>query len=161
MVAKRLLSAALLGALVGIVGVAGILWSHGYRVYAVHTGSMTPTYAPGDLVIDGPILRTPTAGSVITFRAGGPDGVTTHRVHARAADGLETKGDANRTPDVAHVRLSKVVGRVVGSVPNGGYVLVFFKQPAGIGAAMTFALSLLLAWQVFFPARSTRARAIA
>jgi signal peptidase len=155
MLARRLLVAALLGTFVGLLGAGGALWSQGYRVYAVHTGSMTPTYTPGDLVVDAPADALPRVGSVITFRSGGPDGVTTHRVHGRTAAGLQTKGDANRTPDVTPVPLASVVGRVLTGVPDAGYVLVFFQQPAGIGASMSLALSLALAWRLFFPAPAT------
>jgi signal peptidase len=149
----RAVAALLALVLLSLVGGAVFAWSHGYRLYAVKTGSMTPTYRPGDLVIDAVPDGHYPVGSVVTFRpASGGAGVTTHRVHARSADGLSTKGDANRTPDVSAVAADNVVGRVVAGVPRAGYVLVFFQQPAGIASTMTLALSVVLSWSLFFPA---------
>jgi signal peptidase len=132
-------------------------WQDGYRAYAVRTGSMHPTYSPGDLIIDEPTPSTYAVGDVITFRTrGGVSPVTTHRVH-EVGGALTTKGDANDAPDVAPVQPENVVGRVVGSIPNAGYVLVFFKQPAGIGSVMTAVLALMLLWGLFFPGETPEA----
>jgi signal peptidase len=151
-VLTRVLAAVAVLALLAVVGGAAVAWSRGYRVYAVKTGSMTPTFRPGDLVIDKAADGHYPKGSVVTFRSsGGGAGVTTHRVHARNAAGLQTKGDANRTPDVTPVKPANVVGRVVAGVPHGGYVLVFFRQPAGIASTMTLVLSVFLSWSLFFP----------
>lgn len=150
---RRWVVVVMVGLAVVVAGTAGALWSNGYRLYAVRTGSMTPTYLPGDLVVDGPTSATYRVGTVVTFRHGtSPDAVTTHRVHAVTRAGLQTKGDANRSPDPTPVATSQVLGRVVAGVPRGGYLLVFLQQPAGVGATMTLVLSLVLAWRMFFPA---------
>lgn len=149
---KRCLLALLAAVLLCAAGAAVVFWHQGYRVYAVRTGSMTPTYLPGDFVIDAPPGGSYPVGTVVTFRShGGVSPVTTHRVHGKTAEGLETKGDANRTPDVAPVAPENVVGRVIAGVPNGGYVLVFLQQPAGVGSVMAVLLSLVFSWRVFFP----------
>ena len=41
-----------------VVGAAVFAWAQGYRLYIIETGSMSPTYEPGDVVVD----RTPDAG---------------------------------------------------------------------------------------------------
>jgi signal peptidase len=148
-------SALALGALLLVMAAAGCAaagWQLGYRLYAVQTGSMTPTYRPGDLVITAPVAEELVAGDVVTFASPGGHGLTTHRLVAVRPDGgLVTKGDANETPDVAVLDRAAVVGRAVAGVPHGGYVLVFFQQPSGSGSVMTTMLSLTLLWQVFFP----------
>ena len=67
-----------------------------YRIFVVHTGSMTPTIPSRSAVI----VREGSyhVGQVISFES--PNGIVTHRLVARNAQGLlTTKGDANRTAD--------------------------------------------------------------
>ncbi|WP_460604263.1 signal peptidase I [Jatrophihabitans fulvus] len=136
-----------------VVAPAALFWSQGYRPYVVHTGSMEPTYKPGDLVIDRPVRGQVHVGDVITFRHSDvtPD-LVTHRVVRVTAKGLiHTKGDANATPDVWEIRPDQVVGRVAKSVSGGGYAMVFLQQPAGIGALATAVFAVVLLWGLFFP----------
>ena len=164
----RLLGKVLLGTVMGLLLIAfaaGAWYTHqGYRVYAVRTGSMTPTYLPGDAVIDGPVRGPLRVGDVITFRpSAGATTVTTHRIHHESASTVQTKGDANRTPDAVPVAKSNVVGRVIRGIPKGGYVLYFFTQRAGIAALMAALFALSMLWGLFFPAarvsaHSTRTR---
>ena len=129
---------------VGLVG-----WHQGYRLYAVRTGSMTPTYPTGSLLLDVPAAPgLPRVGEVVTFRTS--DGLVTHRVHGLTAAGIKTKGDANRSPDVWTIPPSDVEGAVIAGVPYGGYLLVFLQQPTGVPAVMVLTLSIVLAWSVFF-----------
>lgn len=138
--------------LLALVCTGAGLWHAGYRVYVVHTGSMTPTYRPGDVVIDKPARTAPVPGQVITFRhdASTPD-VVTHRVVEVTATGLiHTKGDANPAPDVWDIKPTMVRGEVVHGVPRLGYLLVFLQQPAGLGAFACALFSICLLWSVFF-----------
>ncbi|RLV49614.1 signal peptidase I [Nocardioides mangrovicus] len=142
---------------------AGLGWHAGYRPYIVHTGSMTPTYRSGDLVL---IKRHEAyaVGSVITFSHGeGDDDLVTHRIVKVTAAGISTKGDANATDDAWTIAPDQVRGVAVGSLPAMGYVARFLQVPAGIGALLTSVLSALLLWGLFFPApapvRAPRARA--
>ena len=141
---------ALLASMVLLIGTGTVLWAQGYRVYAVRTGSMTPTYPAGSLVVDRPVpsRATPRVGQVITFRTA--DGLVTHRLAARTSAGLQTKGDANRSRDPWTLPARNVVGEVAGGVTGGGYVLVFLHQPTGVPSLVVLTLSVLLAWQVFF-----------
>ena len=88
--------------LVLAVAVGGAtMWARGYRIYVIHTGSMVPTYVPGDIVVDAPAPRTVTPGEVITFRHTDlATDVVTHRVVGVTPAGLiRTKGDANQSVD--------------------------------------------------------------
>jgi signal peptidase I len=99
-----------------------------YRVYVVHTGSMNPSIPPKSAVI----VRAGAyrIGQVISFIT--PEGVVTHRLVRRNADGtLVTRGDANRSDDPGSVRPSQVIGGVVAAPPTLGYWLVFLRNPAG------------------------------
>jgi signal peptidase len=145
---------ALLIAGVLLAAISGVLINSGYRVYAVRTGSMAPGLKPGDAVIDAPVGE-PAVGDVITFRAGGST-VITHRVHDVSSAGIQTMGDANRTPDLTRVHPDGVVGKVIRSIPRGGYALYFLSQPSGVGAVMTAMLTLLMLWSLFFSAPDDR-----
>ncbi len=147
----RSVAYALLAASFLAVAVGGVLWHQGYRLYAVQTGSMAPTYPTGTLVVAAPATgRAPEVGSVVTFRAGG--GLVTHRVHALTADGFKTKGDANRVPDAWTIPTRQIMGNMTSAIVGGGYVLVFLQQPTGVPSLVLLALSIVLAWYIFFPA---------
>jgi signal peptidase len=138
------------------VGVAGgaLAWHDGYRAYAIRTGSMTPTYPTGTLVVDRSTGETvPTLGEVITFRT--RDGLVTHRVNFVSKQGFETKGDANRTADVGLVPRQDIVGVVVWRAAYLGYVFVFFQQPTGILSLMLLCFSVWCAWSAFFPTQES------
>ena len=101
-----------------------------YRVYIVHTGSMTPTIPSRSAVLVE--KGTYHLGQVISFRT--QNGVVTHRLIKRGADGtLVTKGDANRTPDPGSLRATQVIGGVLAAPRTLGYWLQYLKNPAGIG----------------------------
>lgn len=149
----------LLLAVLGVL-VAGLaFWQAGYRPYVVHTGSMVPTYRPGDLVIDRPAdaLRP---GQVITFRhSSDPNDLVTHRITEVTATGeIHTKGDANRTADSWSLRPALVVGTVATAVPKLGYLIVFLQQPTGVAALLVAAVGLYLLWGLFFPPSPTTLR---
>lgn len=147
----RLIAYAILAVSFLALGAGGILWQQGYRLYAVQTGSMAPTYPTGTLVVAAPATgQAPKVGSVVTFRAGG--GLVTHRVHAITADGIKTKGDANRVPDAWTIPTQQIMGQVTRAIVGGGYVLVFLQQPTGVPSLVLLALSIALAWSIFFPA---------
>lgn len=140
--------AVLLASAAGALG----LWLGGYRAYVVHTGSMEPTLDPGYLILDGPPVDRVHPGQVITFRHSDvATDVVTHRVAALIGPLIETKGDANRTPDPWRIRPSQVKGRMVLSIPYAGYAAVYFEQPVGGVSLVVVAVALVLLWQLFFP----------
>lgn len=149
----RIVRAILVIAALAAITTTVVLWAQGYRMYVVHTGSMSPTYRPGDVVIDKPAQSHYHAGQIITFRhSDATTDVVTHRITEITKAGLiHTKGDANRTPDVWNIRPDQVKGSAAVSVAHGGYLLVFLHQPAGDAAVVTAALGIMLLWKVFFP----------
>lgn len=130
-------------ALAGVAGVALVLVLVGglgltspqtpFHVYAIATGSMTPTYPRGTLVF---IERVPgpasiSVGEVIAYNAPylSTLGPVVHRVIAihRDPNGtytFTTKGDANPSPDPRPVLFKQVVGALVGSVPLLGLLVL-------------------------------------
>jgi signal peptidase I len=148
----RLLACALLATiLAGTVGIGAHFWERGYRVYVIHTGSMMPTFNPGGVVIDRPPGKL-HVGEAITFRHSDlSTDLVTHRLKAIQDGALITKGDANPTADPWRIRPDQVRGAVSSYVPDLGYVLIFFKQRAGVAAVMTAAISVILLWSLFFP----------
>lgn len=156
---RQIALALLVVVLAGVAAIGLYSWGHGYRAYVVHTGSMMPTLNPGDLVIDKPATHL-AAGEIITFRHSRlSTDVVTHRI-TNVRDGyIDTKGDANRTPDVWKISPDQVQGTVASTFARFGYAVVFLKQPSGIGGVMTGTLALLLLWGLFFPPRDTPATA--
>jgi signal peptidase len=114
-----------------------------YRVYVIHTGSMSPTIPLRSAVI----VREHQyhVGQVITFRVNGE--LVTHRLLSFNADGMtNTKGDGNKTADPWHVQRSAIVGGVVLAPHEVGFLLVYLKTPAG---AASILLLILFIWQTF------------
>ncbi|MFI7483003.1 signal peptidase I [Kocuria sp. M1R5S2] len=124
------LSAGFLALVLGLgVLVIGLPAAVGGMPLTVLSGSMEPTYSPGDLVVVRP---TPAEeirlGDVVTYqvRSGDPTRVT-HRVVSRsvATDGTTafvTQGDNSAAQDEAPVRDVQVVGTVWYSIPWLGWV---------------------------------------
>jgi signal peptidase len=101
----------------------------GATPYTVLTGSMSPAYPPGTMVVARPVDAGDVGlGSVITFQlASGKPEVATHRVVAIASnpDGrvrFQTRGDANNGPDPTWVRPEQVRGKLWYAVPGLGRV---------------------------------------
>ena len=127
----------------------------GHQTFIIGGGSMEPAIPLGAAVVDEPVapgdLRV---GDVVSLRSG-PElkSVFTHRITRLVprADGLwiETKGDANRTIDPSITPSAQVIGRVVMTVPYGGYLLRLLSIPAGVIfviclAGVLFAMTWLL-----------------
>jgi signal peptidase len=114
-----------------------------YKIYAVQTGSMSPTIPPTSAVIVKPgVYRI---GQPISFHEDG--GIITHRLMAIHSDGtIDTKGDANATIDPWHVSTKAIIGEVVASQPHLGYWLVFLRNPIGL---LSILLAAVLCWQIW------------
>ncbi len=150
---SNLLRKALLKALDGLVILAmlfllllayGNLPNRWYRVLAVTSGSMTPTFCAGDLII---ISRPPEEirpGMVLTLWVNGS--LVTHRFIGYNANGqLMTKGDANPTYDDWTGDDVQVKGLFRGRIPLLGYLLNLkdvFKGLAATGSWYTDANSV-------------------
>lgn len=149
MTLRRAFKLAAVVALLSLVVAGVVAWSNGVRLYAVDSGSMSPTINTGALVVDQPVGPTTVlgVGDVITFHPT-PGYTVTHRVVAIGKDGITTKGDANPSNDIGYIQPGMVAGRVQFSVPYGGYVVVFLRNPLGVAALVVLLVGLALVWEV-------------
>ncbi|WP_225213722.1 signal peptidase I [Corynebacterium gallinarum] len=121
---------------------------------SVLSGSMRPTYEPGDLVVIKP--KEPTdirIGDVITYQVhSGESELITHRVIEKnsSTDGsvsFITQGDANDVPDATPIRDVQIHGTVWYRIPMLGWVNNWFNGekrdivvPTAAGALILYAL---------------------
>lgn len=106
----------------------------GATPYTVLTGSMTPSYPPGTLVVVKPVdIAEVRTGDVVTFQLeSGRRSVATHRVVGIGWTGvgekvLTTQGDANESADAAPVRDVQLRGEVWYSLPWVGRLNVLMS----------------------------------
>ena len=134
---------------------------YGQPVMTIISGSMTPTIAVGDIVVDAPVTAAQAshfhAGQIISFRAApGSLEIITHRIVAvRVQDGAVsyiTKGDANNSADSTPRPASDVIGLYRFSIPRGGYVLVAMHTPRVIVMLLASALLWIVAGLLFWVA---------
>ena len=100
----------------------------GYGNAVIITGSMEPAISPGDMVIvhkQGDYKP----GNIVTYK--GNNSPITHRIIKKTAGGYITGGDANNTDD-GEIAESRIIGRVVKTIPKAGNVILFFQSPLGI-----------------------------
>jgi signal peptidase len=144
----------------------------GHPTFSVASGSMAPTFVPGDLIYDRTVTLTQAShlhkGQIITFvdpvrTAGQAPLVITHRIYSVGTGpgpgGLtqveyRTKGDANNVPDALPVGAADVLGVYQGSIPFGGYVLTAVHQP------VTFVILIMIP-VIYFVTGETRRRWLA
>lgn len=111
-------------------------WLLGWQIQAVLSGSMSPTYPVGSLLVVGQIDASDVeAGMAIVFEDPmEPGRLVTHRVIGPVpedASAFRTRGDANAAPDPASVPARLVRGKVLWSVSVLGGVLDWLKWPNG------------------------------
>jgi signal peptidase len=121
----------------------------GDRPYTVLTGSMEPTIAAGDVVVDERIspLEART-GDVVTFRDPKDQSrQLTHRVKSIRRQGSHlwfvTQGDANNTVERWRIAGDGSLGRVLYTVPWVGHVAVLTNTPLGLALLLIVPLLLL------------------
>jgi signal peptidase len=131
----------------------------GQPVMTIISGSMTPTIAVGDIVVDAPVTAAQASdfhvGQIISFRAApGSTEIITHRIVAvRVQDGAVsyiTKGDANNSADSTPRPASDVIGLYRFSIPRGGYVLVAMHTPRVLIMLLASALLWIVAGVSFW-----------
>ncbi len=144
------LSAGLL-AFVALIAVLAIVVPAvtGSTPMTILTGSMTPTYPPGTLVIVQPVdPDTLNIGDPITYQIeSGKPAVVTHRIIAvtSVSDGTRTfttQGDANNTADSNPVLGAQIRGKVWYSIPYLGWVNTVVNGEARSWLIPTIALAL-------------------
>jgi signal peptidase len=122
-----------------------------YRTITILTGSMEPTFAPGDVVVSTKLpARDMRVGDVVTFHApvdGAP--LVTHRITKVVQRGahpvIRTKGDANPSADPWAARIEEdVVWRQRAVVPGLGRAIHALRQPAVHAAVLYGSLAMFL-----------------
>jgi signal peptidase I len=131
----------------------------GGRLVTITGGSMAPGIPVGSLVIEAPVQQDRLqVGEVVTLRTGSGH-LVTHRIVRLAAIGstayVETRGDANATPDPVVTPAANVVGRMVLAIPDLGAVALAIGRPAGWLALVSVLIILWLGAELL--RRSARA----
>jgi signal peptidase len=107
----------------------------GFQMFIVKSGSMEPKIHTGSVVIDHTATNYKLK-NVITFKIANSRDTVTHRiVQINTKDGVTSyrvKGDANSTPDPGPVLKSNVVGKVLFSIPELGYLIAFIRTLPGL-----------------------------
>ena len=127
-----------------------------YRTVTVLSGSMTPTFARGDVIVVTPEpLRAVRAGQVITYEIPIGDRHTeTHRVirvdRAGRRPIVVTKGDANRSADPWRAVLhGDTAWRYRFRVPFIGYAILALRERFVYQVAVLLLPALLAAYALF------------
>lgn len=95
----------------------------GIHLFNVESGSMTPKYPVGTLLIDKQVDPAEVSvGDVVTFVANEDGMLVTHRVVSvnRSRKTFTTKGDANNVEDPQPVMFGNVIGKVEFGIPGIG-----------------------------------------
>lgn len=158
--AGELLARLALGLALLVLFLLGLLPHTGwYRTETVLSGSMRPTFAPGDLVVVTPEpIADVRVGQMISYHIPVADHhVQTHRVIAVERRGgqtfVRTKGDANNARDPWLARLNGTTAwQVRAVVPKAGWGIVWLRSPqvrrlAVFGAPLL--LALLGLWRIW------------
>lgn len=137
----------------------------GSRAFVATSGSMSPAFDAGDVVVVKKVSsRNIAVGDIVTFsRSDRPSMVITHRVvrvdfPIGGEPEFVTKGDANSVADVNPVPASRVVGVFSGRIPRlGSFALAYLRGPLILlFLAMLLAVAALKTGKVRF--RSDRPR---
>jgi signal peptidase len=158
----RLTDALLTAVLLSAVALASLVIAApltGHQPFILRGGSMAPSIPRGAIaIIAKDRLDALQVGEVVTFQVPN-SAVITHRItHVSQLAGatyLETKGDANASPDPELIPASWVLGRVVLSIPLVGYLLALPSSPIGIVAIASLVLCLLGAHALLLGVRGT------
>jgi signal peptidase len=110
------------------------VWLLGWQLQHVESGSMSPTYPVGSLLVTGDVAASDVkVGMPIVFEdPREPSRLVTHRVVARAPGSelaFVTRGDANVTNDPAPIPARLVRGQVLWHVTLLGAVLDWLQWP--------------------------------
>lgn len=111
----------------------------GIKIFTVQSGSMEPGLKMGSLILtraDPPYAT----GDIITFYSQhsqqNVSNTITHRIIAKNDDNVmkqyQTKGDANNSADSIYIFQSKVLGKVIYSIPYLGYPIGFARTLPGL-----------------------------
>lgn len=121
----------------------------GYHIYGILTESMEPHYPAGSAVyVKEAAFDDIKTGDSITFHMGTDTRlVATHRVVVKDEEKQQfrTKGDANESEDTTPVDFSRVIGKVVFSIPVLGSISFYLNSWSGtIVCIAAFAAAFVL-----------------
>jgi signal peptidase len=168
-VLRRLLDVLLLALVavsLGVLVLGRLVPLTGHPTLVVAGPSMATSIPIGAAVILDPVRSADLAvGQVVSLRSGADRAIFTHRI-VRLADRdgtlwLETKGDANATPDPSLTPAVAVIGRVALAIPFAGYLITLYSAPSGILFVISVGLILLLLGVMLEPQATSRESGIA
>lgn len=99
----------------------------GLGVSVVYSGSMEPTFSPGDLVFVRP-SDFYAVDDIVVFQK--HEKAVMHRLISINGNTVITKGDANNVEDEP-ISLNNIKGKVVLTIPWVGHIFRFIKSTAG------------------------------
>lgn len=110
----------------------------GLGISVVYSGSMEPTYSPGDLVF---VTKADVyvKDDIVVFQR--HEKAVMHRLLSVSGNTVITKGDANNVADDP-ISLSDIKGKVVFTIPWVGHIIRWIKSPLGIGIILAIAFLL-------------------
>ena len=146
-----------------VIGVAAVLviaaaasvasaWHQGYRAYVVQTGSMVPTFRPGDAVCDGRRPADTALATPITVAIGGDRAspIDSSRSTSRACSTPRATRTGPRTS--GQLPPTRVRAWSTGCCRRWATSWSSCVRSTGVAGVMTSALSLILLWGICFPA---------
>lgn len=122
----------------------------GSTVVAVRSGSMTPTYPVGSVLVERRVNAETdfSKGDVITFIPKGSKDMVTHRIVKTEKQGGQqvfiTRGDANQDNDPWKVSKSQIKAEPLFGIPFLGFLLMKLESPRGKIALIMTILTLLI-----------------
>ncbi len=120
----------------------------GRQTIIIGGSSMEPAIGVGSAIIVAPVAAADlNVGDVVSLRAGDDRSLFTHRI-VRIVDQpdgrwVQTKGDANDTPDPTLTHASAIEGRVQLAIPLAGYLIALLSIPTGVLFMIGLAATLL------------------
>lgn len=115
----------------------------GYKTYTVLSGSMEPTFKPGDLIITKNKNRCDIKVEDIATFNDAKGTVITHRIVEESNEGYVTKGDNNKVEDKDIINEENIIGKVVFHIPKLGFAINFLSNPIVVAIEMIL-LSLFI-----------------
>ena len=124
--------------------IPGIL---GYKPLIVLSGSMSPTFNYGDLIIVKDVdTNTLKVEDIVSFK-NGKKYTTTHRINGISKiskDCFETKGDANNSKDHGIVCSKDIQGKYLFRIVGLGSVILFIQKPIGFIILMSLIIMICI-----------------
>lgn len=115
--------------LIGVYFLISLPTFFGYTPLVVLSGSMSPTLNVGSIIYYEEVDKSEIKEmDIITF-ASGSDSNVTHRVVDFVDGKIQTKGDANLSPDTELVAYEEVKGKIIDfKIPYLGYYVKFVNE---------------------------------